>query len=193
MDLVSTNVKGLGWVAQDDLKPNSLLLTVPTNIALAVETATKTKEGDVPWYVQFTSLLLQLSSTSESYQPWLESLPRDLATPIHWNPSDIDQLQYDYMKNAVESQEHQWKMYYNQQRQSSSSSSSTWEDFLWACETARSRALSGYSGDAFNPSIYAFTLLLVTLYVGLGLGSLESAANGAGLVLAVSIFKGTWP
>jgi hypothetical protein len=39
--------------------------------------------------------------------------------------------------------------------------------------------------------IYAFTLLLVTAYVGLGLGTLEQAANGAGLVLAASILKGT--
>jgi hypothetical protein len=196
MDLADTKNKGLGWVAKDDLEPNSLLLTVPTKIALTVETAKKTKEGDVPWYVQFAGVLLSLASTttknSESYRPWLDSLPRELTTPIHWNPNDIDQLQYEYMKTAVQRQEKQWKTYYNQQKQqsSSSSSSSSWQDFLWACEIARSRALSGYSGSAFNPSIYAFTLFLVTIYVGLGLGSLESAANGAGLVLAVSIFKG---
>lgn len=66
----------------------------------------------------------------------------------------------------------------------------TWDEFVWGCECARSRAFSGtYTGDAFNPKIYLFTLLLVTVYVGLNLGTLEQAANGAGVVISVSILK----
>jgi histone-lysine N-methyltransferase SETD3 len=36
---------------------------------------------------------------------------------------------------------------------------------------------------------YAFTLLLVTIYVGLNLGTLEQAANGAALVLCAQVLK----
>jgi hypothetical protein len=66
----------------------------------------------------------------------------------------------------------------------------TWEDFLWGCECVRSRAFSGgYTGSPFNPFVYVLTLLLVTVYVGLNLGTLEQAANGAALVLCASIWK----
>ena len=66
----------------------------------------------------------------------------------------------------------------------------SWDDFLLGCEIARSRAFSGgYTGTPFNPLVYAFTLLLVTVYAGLGLGSLEQAANGAALVFCASVLR----
>ena len=66
----------------------------------------------------------------------------------------------------------------------------SWDDFLLGCEIARSRAFSGgYTGTPFNPLVYAFTLLLVTVYAALGLGSLEQAANGAALVFCASVLR----
>lgn len=66
----------------------------------------------------------------------------------------------------------------------------SWDDFLLGCEIARSRAFSGgYTGTPFNPLIYAFTLVLVAVYAGLGLGSLEQAANGAALVFCASVLR----
>ncbi|KAL3913987.1 MAG: hypothetical protein SGARI_000366 [Bacillariaceae sp.] len=61
----------------------------------------------------------------------------------------------------------------------------TFDDFIWGCEVARSR----YTGAPFNPFIYAFTLVLVTAYIGLNLGTLEQAANGAALVFCASILR----
>lgn len=53
-----------------------------------------------------------------------------------------------------------------------------------------SRAFSGaYSGSAFNPIPYATSAALVALYLGLGLGTVEQAANGAALVVCGSILK----
>lgn len=53
-----------------------------------------------------------------------------------------------------------------------------------------SRAFSGaYSGSAFNPIPYATSVALVALYLGLGLGTIEQAANGAALVVCGSILK----
>lgn len=66
----------------------------------------------------------------------------------------------------------------------------TWEQFLLGCEIARSRAFSGgYTGSPINPLIYAFTLVLVAIYAGLGLGTLEQAANGAALVFCASVLR----
>ena len=61
---------------------------------------------------------------------------------------------------------------------------------MLGCEIARSRAFSGgYTGAPFNPLIYVFTLVLVSVYAGLGLGSLEQAANGAALVFCASVLR----
>jgi hypothetical protein len=59
---------------------------------------------------------------------------------------------------------------------------------------ARSRAFSGTSSafgvkSKFDPKLYVFTLLLVAAYVGLGLGTVEQAANGAAVVLCAAILK----
>jgi len=61
--------------------------------------------------------------------------------------------------------------------------------YLGACKHY-SRAFSGaYSGSAFNPIPYATAVALVALYLGLGLGTMEQAANGAALVVCGSILK----
>jgi hypothetical protein len=82
-----------------------------------------------------------------------------------------------------------WTDYYNTLN-SATDASVSWEQFLLGCEIARSRAFSGgYTGSPFNPLIYAFTLVLVTAYAGLGLGTLEQAANGAALVFCASVLR----
>jgi len=207
---------GLGWLATSTIADaNALVLTVPSSVALSVECPgdgpddssvaslmcnnSSKKLSEFPWFVQMAVYLLKLDQVDDtkqgiSYRPWLDSLPRQFTTPLHWGEdasnSDIEEmLQYDYMVDSVQRQRETWKQYYNQLNLSSQS----WDDFVWACECARSRAFSGaYTGSAFNPAVYAFTLLLVTVYVGLGLGTLEQAANGAGLVLCFSILKGTF-
>jgi len=127
--------------------------------------------------------------------PWLQSLPRQFSTPIHWSVSALDELQYPFLIKAVQTQRETWQSEFTQLQTCFLPSVSwiqkiTLDDFIWGCECARSRAFSGkYSGNAFNPTPYAFTLLLVTTYIGLNLGSIEQAANGAGLVLCGSILK----
>jgi hypothetical protein len=194
---------GLGWFSgASNLPPSSVLLTVPSKVALTIEapgagpddsTVSKlisSAKGELPWYIQMALYIHKLDRISSKkgeleMRPWLDSLPRQFDTPIHW-PS-LDELQYDYMAKAVRKQEQDWKAYYSQ---FSNVQDLDWNAFLWGAEVARSRAFSGaYTGTAFNPLIYAFTLLLVTAYVGLGLGSLEQAANGAGVVLCVTVLK----
>ena len=202
---------GLGLLATQEVPSNSVITTVPSKVALSIETPSGGPDDtsvvsnlcsdrrafrDLPWYAQFSLYLYKLdkvSSTKSSgvnLQPWLDSLPRSFDTPIHW--SSKEDLQYQHMCDAIDRQETEWKQLYNklQSYTTNAVNSMTFDDFVWGCECARSRAFSGaYTGSAFNPLIYAFTLLLVTAYVGLNLGTLEQAANGAALVVCAAILR----
>jgi hypothetical protein len=212
---------GLGLIADQDLPPGSLVVTVPSSAALSVESPgsgpndssllqdiVKDRRAfrELPWFVQFSAYLFALDRISSirkgkrdlEMRPWLDSLPRSFATPIHWSRLAREELQYKHLTDAIARQESEWTRLYEKLLSVGSDKlieQMSFDDFLWGCECARSRAFSGgYTGAAFNPSIYAFTLLLVTAYVGLNLGTLEQAANGAALVVCASILKDfVWP
>jgi hypothetical protein len=126
-----------------------------------------------------------------SMKPWMESLPRKYDTPLHWSEDMLKELQYNPMIEAVALQKRKWKNAYDELATSGEFASKiSYEDFVWGCETARSRAFSGaYSGSAFNPVPYATVSVLVGAYLALGLGTVEQAANGAALVVCGSILK----
>ena len=192
-----------------------VVVTVPASLALSVELPNggpddssvikdlvedRSAFRSLPWYVQFSLYLYKLDKISPKkgfentdMQPWLNSLPREFGTPIHWTQQEREELlQYPHMVESVERQEKSWDGMYKSLLSSGSSAMKgmTWKDFVWGCECARSRAFSGgYTGAPFNPIVYVFTLLLVTVYVGLNLGTLEQAANGAGLVFCASVLR----
>jgi hypothetical protein len=184
-----------------------------------VDTDRRKKEllDALPWYVQMSLYLYKLDCVDATkkgsdqdsvinVRPWLDSLPRTLSTPLRWDGTMLKELQYDPLVRSVRRQEAAWKRTYfpmAQQLLGGSSNNNaatatataipplTWERFLWGCEMSRSRAFSGYGAGRrpFDPSPYAFALLLATVYVGLGLGTLEQAANGAALVVCGAILK----
>lgn len=202
---------GLGLVATQQVPSGAVIVAVPSKVALSVESPGGGPDDfgvsdlitdrrifrDLPWYVQFSLYLHKLDKVSSSkfsidLRPWLDSLPRQFDTPIHWrNVKERDEfLQYQHMSESVDRQDKSWRDLYNKLQASTKATSMTWEDFLWGCECARSRAFSGgYTGAPFNPLIYAFTLLLVTGYLGLGLGSFEDAANGAAFVFCATVLR----
>lgn len=206
---------GLGLIttAQQPIQAGTVVVTVPATVALSVELPRGgPDDSDVdrvliqdrsvfrtlPWYAQFALYLYKLDKVSSTKQnidvrPWLDSLPRQFNTPIHWTADQRKEwLQYSHMVEAVDRQESSWRDFYEKLRTctTSSANSMTWGDFVWGCECARSRAFSGgFSGSPFNPFTYIFTLFLVTAYIGLDLGTLEQAANGAALVVCASILR----
>lgn len=127
-------------------------------------------------------------------RPWLDSLPRSFDTPIRWSQEQREALQYPPMISMIAAQEKKTRDTFHTLTDglgpSSPLSKLTYDDFLWGCDCARSRAFSGaYSGSAFDPKPYALTLLLVVLYLGLGLGTVEQASNGAALVFCGTVLK----
>ena len=228
IDLRADEATGVGWFFSSkggDSKSNSdLLLTVPSSVALTVESPgrgpddetvvedffssddrdlRKSFQDDLPWFVEMAAYLLKLKyvdSTAKKakdevvdYRPWLDALPQKLDTPIHWTQEEISELQYDYLVDSVKAQKRKWEGLYEKLQfllsESTASRLVTWDDFVWGCEMARSRAFSGTTTDAFDPKFAIFTLILVAAYLGLGLGTLEQAANGAGVVFSVAILK----
>ena len=206
-----SDAAGLGIVAKQDLPSNSLVLTVPSDVALSIESpgdgpddrsvlsiVNRRDLEQLPWFAQFAVYLFKLDRVNSKknndkmeMKPWLDSLPRKFDTPIHWLASEQKELQYDFLIDNTMRQKQQWEEWYQQIKNGNPGLvEMSWEDFLWGCECARSRAFSGaYTGSAFNPFSYAFTLLLVLIYVGGGFGTLEQAANGAGLVFCAQVLK----
>ncbi|KAL7543157.1 hypothetical protein ACHAXR_013256 [Thalassiosira sp. AJA248-18] len=205
---------GLGLYATQSLTPNDIVIQVPTKFTLAVESPTDfntvmEKElfasnpkayRNSPWWAALSIQLNYFDKVNPineraggvSMKPWMESLPRVYDTPIHWPESSLEELQYRPMMEAVALQKRLWRQQYDELASASADFASklSYDDFVWGCETARSRAFSGaYSGSAFNPIPYATVAVLVAVYLGLGIGTIEQAANGAALVVCGSILK----
>ncbi len=205
---------GLGLYATQTLTPQSIVVQVPTKLTLSVESPSdynKIMEQGLfasnpkayrnsPWWAALSIQLNYFDKVNPinelaggvNMKPWMESLPRVYDTPFHWSDSSLAELQYRPMVEAVTLQKRLWKNQYDSLVSASPVFGSliTFEDFVWGCETARSRAFSGaYSGSAFNPIPYATVAALVAIYLGVGLGTVEQAANGAALVVCGSILK----
>lgn len=212
---------GLGLLTTNAIpKPNSLMLQIPTELTFSVANSdlepnlsseqyfknkAKTYRSS-PWYAKMaidvficdriSSLRPNGGDEDVEMRPWLDSLPRDFSTPIHWDQTQRKQLQYTPLQSMITAQEISYKKIYDNLKNeiipNSKLESTGWsyEDFLWGCDIAKSRAFSGaYGGTAFDPKPYALTLLLIVAYVGLGFGSVEQASNGAALVFCGSILK----
>ena len=213
IELSSANNSGLGIYATRSLKSNDILISVPTALTLSVEAPTDYNSvieknvfssnpkayRNAPWWASLSVQINyydKINSLNEkagvSVKSWMESLPRKYDTPIHWSEETLKELQYTPMLEAVALQKRKWKSTYDELTAASKEFSSriSYEEFVWGCETARSRAFSGaYSGSAFNPIPYATVAFLVAIYLALGMGTIEQAANGAALVVCGSILN----
>ena len=195
---------GLGLFLTRSIKSNDIVIQVPSKLTLSVESpkdynAVIEKElfsscpkvyRNLPWWAALSVQLNYYDKVNPMHQrgggvdmtPWIQSLPRQYDTPIHWSDSTlINELQYRPMIEAVALQKRTWRGQYDILATESPDFASevSFNDFVWGCETARSRAFSGgYSGSAFNPILYVTVSVLVAAYVGLNVGSWEQAANG---------------
>jgi len=217
LGLLSTNVVSPNSVLLQ--VPNHLTFTVsnsPLDINPTIEsyfTGNPKAYRNAPWWAKLSLDLYncdQISSlrtnpkeandkqSQVDMRPWLDSLPRHFESPFHWTHEQRNALQYPPLQIMISAQEKSYRSTFDALSQAIASSPSSplsdnnwnYKDFVWGCECARSRAFSGaYGGSAFNPAPYALTLLLVALYIGLNLGTVEQAANGAALVFCGSVFR----
>lgn len=191
------NNSGLGLFLTRSIKSNDIVLQVPSKLTLSVESpkdynAVIEKElfqdcpkvyRNLPWWAALSVQLNYHDKINPMHQrsggvdmtPWIQSLPRQFDTPIHWSESTlINELQYRPTIEAVALQKRTWREQYDTLAIASTDFASkvSYTSFIWGCETARSRAFSGgYSGSAFNPIPYVTVSVLVTAYVSLNVGS----------------------
>ena len=159
------NSYGLGLFATQALKPSDIVIQVPTKLTLSVESPvdyntimekvlfeTNPKAyRNAPWWA---ALSIQLNyydkidpinpragsgSGGVSMKAWMESLPRVYDTPIHWEESSLEELQYRPMIDAVRLQKRAWREQYETLTKASDmfASKLSYNDFVWGCETAR--------------------------------------------------------
>eukprot|EP00550_Attheya_septentrionalis_P005599 CAMPEP_0198294790 /NCGR_PEP_ID=MMETSP1449-20131203/24387_1 /TAXON_ID=420275 /ORGANISM="Attheya septentrionalis, Strain CCMP2084" /LENGTH=544 /DNA_ID=CAMNT_0043994863 /DNA_START=94 /DNA_END=1728 /DNA_ORIENTATION=- len=206
---------GLGLVATQDLKAKDVVIEVPSDLTLTVQTPRDSNRAvedlfddrgksycnSPHWWAQLSIQLNALDGNLISHgknadvqmRPWLDSLPRQFDTPLHWSDSALAELQYTHLTDAVQAQTTLWTSLWEEMRRNAKPELANllnYDNFVWGCESARSRAFSGaYSGTAFSPAPYAFTLVLVGAYIALGMGTLEQAANGAAVVVCGAILR----
>ena len=144
-----------------------LLVQVPSDLALSVQSPKDSNDlirreffpnenakayESISWWAQLSLQINYLDKINSNkgegndkkdMRPWIESLPKTFDTPIHWEESHLDQLQYNHMKDAVTIQSKSWRLEYDTLVTNSGGVSSTLEqnikfdDFVWGCENAR--------------------------------------------------------
>ena len=215
--LSSGESSGLGVYADASIKPNDIVVQVPTKLTLSVETpkdynavvesalfvSNPKAYRTALWWAALSIQLNYYDKVDSTnvraggvdMKPWLDALPRAYDTPLHWSETSLAELQYRPMTGAVALQRRMWKHQYDTLTAASATFAAKVlpEAFMWGCETARSRAFSGaYSSSAFNIVPHATATALVVVYLRLGLGTVAQAANGAAVVVAAPSSRTSW-
>ncbi|KAL7481024.1 hypothetical protein ACHAW6_006699 [Cyclotella cf. meneghiniana] len=204
IELSSADNSGLGLYATQPLSPNSLIIQVPTKLTLSAESPKDYNQlmeqtffpsnpkayRIAPWWaclsiqLNYYDKIDPVSKQGITLKPWLDALPRTYDTPLHWRQTTLHQLHYEPIANAVSLQKSKWKRLHEDLARSSPEFAARipYPEFEWGCETARSRAFSGArSVAAFRPLPYVAAASLAAMYLALGLGTVEQAADGAAL------------
>eukprot|EP00899_Mesostigma_viride_P007531 jgi/Mesvir1/1677/Mv08661-RA.1 len=196
-----------GVMTTDKLVIDELLMTVPRGQALEVTATQKLPpalRGVVSdalwarseWAMRLALLLLHAKhvrtvgegAATPDRTPWVEVLPRELSTPLHWSKSELAELQCRHIIAAVDAQRARWDELVRGVRgdevaaKGPLASALTDREVTWALEMARSRA---FSGPAVGGSLKSRLTTLATIgalsatYVLLDLGEPVQALTGA--------------
>lgn len=156
------DTRGVG--ARENLQTNERILAVPSGLALQVTTSQRAPRWIrdentwrvAPWYQRLALTLLHEEATTDSQlKPWLAELPREFCTPIFWSDSQLDELGYPPMVDAVQKQRAEWEQMLSKLQSSSPSGLATDRDSLFrALSVVRSRSFSGpYASGTFKGSL----------------------------------------
>jgi len=181
--------------ANSTLSNNEIVLSIPAELTISVYSNLKPNQN-LTWSsllsLELHKLKKQLSTgvnddTGKFHNLWLNSLPpAPLKTPFHFPENLLKKLHYPHMEKRVQKQRLQWTKEYESIEPKLGL---TYDEFVWGCEIARSRAFSSNFIPPFDFKPYAFTCVLVAFTVFGGYGSLEQAANGAAVVVCANLLK----
>jgi len=184
-----------GLIALDSISEDEIFVGVPRSLALVVdplercpckEFISQSVYQKFPWDAKMATLLLceKRKGKDSRLYPYINQLPT-IDTPVRWSESEIDELQSPSMKDIVLKQKQEWQEYYNEFRQAckgKDNDKESWDDFLWAMESVRSRTFSGpYAGSSLKERISMAAFLGVggLLYAFIAHIPLQSIGNAA--------------
>lgn len=101
------------------------------------------------WFEKMALMLLheQQKGQQSPVSGYVEQMPTDFDTLLHWSPEELQLLMYPHLIQQVQQQKQSWHEHYQNVQNASKGKSVSESDLVWALECVRSRAFSGpYSG-----------------------------------------------
>lgn len=150
------NLRGVR--AKSGISKNDVLMSAPSSAVLQVSTldATRSPISDkictetwrkLPWYARLAILLhVQRLSQQHRWTQWIEMLPRSYDIPFYWKQHELNELQNKSVIDAVEAQRKSYRNVYatiKENDQNTLTDFMSYDDFVWAVHSVRSRAFSG--------------------------------------------------
>jgi hypothetical protein len=121
---------------------------------------------------------------------YITQLPLTIDTPIRWSSTELAELQYPALQDAVATQQEQWRRHHADFLAAAGPDAPTdWDSFLWALENVRSRSFSGpYAGAPLGERAVAAALVVAAggAYVAIQHVPIVQALNG---LIAAGIFN----
>ncbi|GAB5360846.1 hypothetical protein AAMO2058_000662300 [Amorphochlora amoebiformis] len=188
-----------GLYAEVDIAEGELVVGVPSSMILKVTSNPKERcpRGLVdeelwktsPWYVKLAYVLLgKKKMRQKEWVPHLDALPTRFETPVHWEPTILNELQYDALIGQVNSQKEEFLRRFRDLKATNVgiAKAVNAEEFVWAMECVRSRSFMGPDGGDIQAR-NARQLLVIALAIAF---ILKGGDTGRiiGSVAAASIF-----
>ncbi|KAJ1454675.1 hypothetical protein M885DRAFT_521640 [Pelagophyceae sp. CCMP2097] len=147
----------------------------------------------VGWEGRLAVLLLQARAEAppgSTAAAWLASLPAAYGElPASWAAADVSAMDYEPLARGVDAQRQRWR---DVASVLLPSEAFTAADLDWALATILTRSFSGpFEGSTGDQRVatFGFAAVLATVYVALGLGPPEQAAQGLAAVAVSSILS----
>ena len=187
-----------GMMALDTIVPGEFFVTLPRQAALVVDPLEKCPIPEFVdpkyykscvWYVKMGLLMLaeRQRGAESRVRGYIDQLPESIDTPVRWSASELDELQSETLKAAVERQQVEWKRLYDELQRDGGVPTSrvAYDDFVWALENVRSRSFSGpYAGTPIKDRLVMGGLLAA---VGLGYAFVAKIPTESVLNAAISV------
>lgn len=136
----------------------------------------------LPWFARLALRILE--ARNGEFKDWVNRLPREFDTLIHWNMKELKELQSPRMINEVTKQKATYREYWdilNGDPGNGMLRDLTYDEFVWAVECVRSRAFSGpleLASFKERSRLFAFIAVNTFLWPTVGVLNWENALNG---------------
>lgn len=182
-----------GMAATTAINTGDSIVTLPRTAALLVtpkmkcpfpESIDQAYWAKSQWFEKMALMLLHERQKGKSsvVSGYIEQLPSEFDTLLHWSSEELQLLMYPPLIQQVQQQKQSWHNHYKNVQAASTDNPMGEDDLVWALECVRSRAFSGpYSGPPVKDRaklVLPFVLAALA-YTQVAHLPLEQILNGA--------------